>query len=145
MVETSIGVDRMFLQVVSAAYCEEELENDSRVVLKIPPVLAPVKLAVLPLVKKDGLPEIAREIIEDLKFDFNCQYDEKDSIGRRYRRQDAIGTPFCITIDQQTKEDNTVTIRYRDSMKQDRIKISEISRIVSEQVSFKKIFQTIQS
>ncbi len=145
VVETSIGVDRMFLQVVSAAYCEEELENDSRVVLKIPPVLAPVKLAVLPLVKKDGLPEIAREIIEDLKFDFNCQYDEKDSIGRRYRRQDAIGTPFCITIDQQTKEDNSVTIRYRDSMKQDRIKISEISRIVSEQVSFKKIFQTIQS
>lgn len=140
VVETSIGVDRMFLQVISAAYCEEQLENDSRVVLKIPPVLAPVKLAVLPLVKKDGLPEIAREIMNQLKFDFNCQYDEKDSIGRRYRRQDAIGTPFCITIDQQTKEDNTVTIRYRDTMKQDRVKIEELAGIIGEQVSFKSLF-----
>jgi len=144
VVETSIGVDRMFLQVISAAYFEEQLENDSRVVLKIPPVLAPVKLAVLPLVKKDGLPEIAREIIDELKFDFNCQYDEKDSIGKRYRRQDAIGTPFCITIDHQTATDNTVTIRYRDSMEQDRVKIDDLSKIISEQVSFKKLFQKIQ-
>ncbi len=144
VVETSIGVDRMFLQVISAAYCEEQLENDSRVVLKIPAVLAPVKLAVLPLVKKDGLPEIAREIIDELKFDFNCQYDEKDSIGKRYRRQDAIGTPFCVTVDHQTKTDNTVTIRYRDSMEQERVKISELSNIISKQVSYKKLFQKIQ-
>jgi len=107
VVETSIGVDRMFLQVISAAYHEEEVvgangEKDIRVVLRIPPALAPVKLAVLPLVRKDGQPEKAREIIDQMKFDFNCQYDEKDSIGRRYRRQDAIGTPFCITFDHQT-------------------------------------------
>ncbi|HPE77492.1 MAG TPA: glycine--tRNA ligase, partial [Draconibacterium sp.] len=97
VVETSIGVDRMFLQVISASYSEEQLENDMRVVLKIPPMLAPVKMAVMPLIKKDGMPEKAREIIDNLKFDFNCQYDEKDSIGKRYRRQDAIGTPFCVT------------------------------------------------
>ncbi|KAF0237867.1 MAG: glycyl-tRNA [Prolixibacteraceae bacterium] len=140
VVETSIGVDRMFLQVISAAYCEEQLENDMRVVLKIPPVLAPVKLAVLPLVKKDGLPEIAREIIDDLKFDFNCQYDEKDSIGKRYRRQDAIGTPFCVTVDNQTLEDNTVTIRYRDTMAQERVAISQIGSIIGKQVSYKTLF-----
>jgi glycyl-tRNA synthetase len=130
----------MFLQVISASYCEEELEKDSRVVLKIPPVLAPVKLAVMPLVKKDGLPEKAREIIDDLKFDFNCQYDEKDSIGKRYRRQDAIGTPFCVTVDHQTTEDNTVTIRYRDTMEQERVAISEIGKIIAGQVSFKNLF-----
>ncbi len=144
VVETSIGVDRMFLQVVSAAYHEEEVvgangEKDTRVVLCIPPALAPVKLAVLPLVKKDGLPEIARTIINNLKFDFNCQYDEKDSIGRRYRRQDAIGTPFCITIDHQTGTDNTVTIRYRDSMEQERIPTDQIREIVAEKVSMKKL------
>jgi len=144
VVETSIGVDRMFLQVISASYCEEQLENDSRVVLKIPPVLAPVKLAVLPLVKKDGLPEIAREIIDDLKFDFNCQYDEKDSIGKRYRRQDAIGTPFCITIDHQTPTDKTVTIRYRDTMEQERVDISDLSKIIGKQISYKTLFQKIQ-
>ena len=143
VVETSIGVDRMFLQVISASYCEEQLENDTRVVMKIPPVLAPVKLAVLPLVKKDGLPEIARRIIDDLKFDFNCQYDEKDSIGKRYRRQDAIGTPFCVTIDNQTIEDNTVTIRYRDTMEQERLKIAEIGKIIGKQVSFKNLFDRI--
>jgi len=144
VVETSIGVDRMFLQVISASYHEEQLENDSRVVLKIPAVLAPVKLAVLPLVKKDGLPEIAREIIDDLKFEFNCQYDEKDSIGKRYRRQDAIGTPFCITIDHQTPTDQTVTIRYRDTMEQERVNISDLSKIIGKQVSYKKLFQKIQ-
>lgn len=140
VVETSIGVDRMFLQVISASYCEEKLEKDTRVVLKIPAVLAPVKLAVLPLVKKDGLPEKAREIIDSLKFDFNCQYDEKDSIGKRYRRQDAIGTPFCVTVDHQTAEDNTVTIRYRDTMEQERVAISELSNIIGEEVSMKKMF-----
>jgi glycyl-tRNA synthetase len=114
-----------------------------RVVLKIPPVLAPVKLAVLPLVKKDGLPEIAREIIDDLKFEFNCQYDEKDSIGKRYRRQDAIGTPFCVTVDNQTLEDNTVTIRYRDTMTQERVAISQIGSIIGKQVSYKTLFARI--
>ncbi|MDX1285400.1 MAG: glycine--tRNA ligase, partial [Draconibacterium sp.] len=143
VVETSIGVDRMFLQVISASYCEEKLEKDSRVVLKLPPVLAPVKLAVLPLVKKDGLPEKAREIIDNLKFDFNCQYDEKDSIGKRYRRQDAIGTPFCVTVDHQTLEDKTVTIRYRDTMEQERVSIEEISKIIGVQVNFRTLFSKI--
>ena len=140
VVETSIGVDRMFLQVISAAYSEEQLEKDTRIVLKIPAPLAPIKLAVLPLVKKDGLPEIARQIINDLKFDFNCQYDEKDSIGKRYRRQDAIGTPFCVTVDHQTAEDNTVTIRYRDTMAQKRVLIDKLGKIINEQVSFKGLF-----
>ena len=143
VVETSIGVDRMFLQVISAAYSEEELEKDSRVVLKLPPVLAPVKLAVMPLVKKDGLPEKAREIINALKFDFNCQYDEKDSIGKRYRRQDAIGTPFCVTVDHQTASDNTVTIRFRDSMEQERVSVSELGRIIGEKVSMRRLFEKL--
>jgi len=136
VVETSIGLDRTFLAILSAAYCEEKLENgEERVVLRIPTVLAPVKLAVLPLIKKDGLPEKAREIMQSLRLDFNCQYDEKDSIGKRYRRQDAIGTPFCITIDHQTLEDNTVTIRHRDSMQQDRVSIAELRGIIDEQVN----------
>ncbi|MFV0377209.1 MAG: glycine--tRNA ligase [Mangrovibacterium sp.] len=148
VVETSIGVDRMFLQVVSASYCEEEVETasgekDTRVVMKLPQVLAPVKLAVMPLVKKDGLPEKAREIIDELKFDFNCQYDEKDSIGKRYRRQDAIGTPFCVTVDHQSLEDQTVTIRYRDTMQQDRVAIAELRNIIANQVSFKKLFSEL--
>ncbi len=143
VVETSIGVDRMFLQVMSASYCEEEVENngkvDTRVVLKLPAPLAPVKLAVMPLVKKDGLPEIAREIIDALKFDFNCQYDEKDSIGKRYRRQDAIGTPFCVTVDHQTTEDKTVTLRYRDSMKQERVSILGLQKIIAGEVNLKRL------
>jgi len=148
-VETSIGVDRMFLQVVAASYHEEEVvgangEKDIRTVLRIPPALAPVKLAVLPLVKKDGQPEKARAIIDSLKFDFNCQYDEKDSIGKRYRRQDAIGTPFCITIDHQTETDNTVTIRYRDTMEQERIPVEKIREIVAERVSMKNLFRRLQ-
>ena len=148
VIETSIGVDRMFLQVISASYFEEEVETatgekDTRVVFRIPPALAPVKLAVMPLVKKEGLPEKAREIIEALKFDFNCQYDEKDSIGKRYRRQDAIGTPFCVTVDHQTLEDNTVTIRYRDSMEQDRVEINKIGNIISEKVSYRKLFEKL--
>jgi glycyl-tRNA synthetase len=127
VIETSIGVDRMFLAVLGNSFTEETLPDGSqRVVLKIPPVLAPYKVAVLPLVKKDGLPEKAREIMDLLKMKMMCQYDEKDAIGRRYRRQDAIGTPYCITVDNQSLEDNTVTIRERDTMLQKRVSISEI-------------------
>jgi glycyl-tRNA synthetase len=135
VVETSIGLDRMFLSVLSYAYNEETLEDgSSRVVLNIPPVLAPVKATVLPLTKKDGLPEKAKEIMNTLKQDYICQYDEKDAIGKRYRRQDAIGTPYCITIDHQTLEDNTVTIRERDSMQQERVEINKLSDIIREKL-----------
>ncbi|MES1220898.1 MAG: glycine--tRNA ligase, partial [Bacteroidota bacterium] len=134
VIETSIGLDRMFLLVMSNAYTEEDLSTpekpDSRVVLKFPPKLAPIKLAVLPLLKKEGLPEIARSIMDNCKGSFRCFYEEKDTIGKRYRRMDAIGTPFCITIDHQTKEDNTVTIRYRDSMQQERIAVESIKKII---------------
>jgi len=148
VIETSIGVDRMFLQVISASYFEEDLTKDdgtadSRVVLRLPACLAPVKLAVLPLVKKDGLPDISRKIIDDLKFDFNCQYDEKDSIGKRYRRQDAIGTPYCITIDYQTKEDETVTIRYRDTMAQERVPVSKLKEIIADKVSLREMLRKL--
>lgn len=140
VLETSIGLDRMFLAVLSTALKEEKLEDGSeRVVLNIPPALAPVKAAVLPLIKRDGLPEKAREIMNVLKFDHNCQYEEKDTIGKRYRRQDAIGTPYCITVDHQTLEDNTVTIRERDSMDQERVAISELERIIGDRVSMKKL------
>jgi len=135
VVETSIGLDRTFLAVLSNAYTEEKLEDGSeRVVMKIPPFLAPIKAAVLPLVKKDGLPEKAMEIFDKLKYDYMCFYEEKDSIGRRYRRQDAIGTPYCFTIDHQTLEDNTVTIRERDSMKQDRIGIDKIDSTIANRL-----------
>ncbi|MCK4662393.1 MAG: glycine--tRNA ligase [Bacteroidales bacterium] len=148
VIETSIGLDRMFLLILSNAYTEEKItkengEQDERVVLKIPPAIAPVKLAVLPLVRKDGLPDIARKIMNNLKFDFNCQYDEKDSIGRRYRRQDAIGTPFCITIDHTTLNDNTVTIRYRDSMEQERVSIETISKIIGKKIDMKELYNNI--
>ncbi|MDB2462736.1 glycine--tRNA ligase [Algibacter sp.] len=135
VLETSIGLDRMFLAVFSNSLQEEELENGTtRTVLKLPSVLAPVKAAILPLVKKDGLPEIAKEILEDLKWDFNVIYDEKDAVGRRYRRQDANGTPFCITVDHDTKEDGTVTIRHRDSMEQERVKIEDLRNIIKQEV-----------
>lgn len=131
VVETSIGLDRTFFAVFSNAYIEEKLPDGSeRVVLHIKPALAPVKAAVLPLTAKDGLPEKAREIMDKLKFEYRCYYEEKDSIGRRYRRQDAIGTPYCITVDHQTLEDNTVTIRERDSMKQDRVEIEQLQGII---------------
>ena len=144
VIETSIGVDRMFLSILAGSYCEEKLENgETRVVLKLPPVLAPVKLAVLPLVKKDGLPEKAKEIMDNLKFDFQCQYDEKDSIGKRYRRQDAIGTPYCITVDHDTLTDNQVTIRDRDSMTQERVPIARLEEILSKKVSMKNILKQI--
>lgn len=150
VVETSLGLDRIFLQIISAAYKVEEMEKedgstDSRVVFKLPPVLAPVKLAVLPLVKKDGLPEISRKIMNELKYYFNCQYEEKDSIGRRYRRQDAIGTPFCITVDHQTSEDNTVTIRYRDSMKQERVQVDKLKEIIAGHVDMSSFLRKLES
>ncbi len=134
VIETSIGVDRCVLLLLSEAYTEEDLsteeKKDSRVVLKFSPMMAPIKLAVLPLVKKDGLPGIARSIIDQCKPHFKCFYEEKDTIGKRYRRMDAIGTPFCVTIDYQTKEDNTITIRHRDNMKQERIPIEQAKEIV---------------
>jgi glycyl-tRNA synthetase len=136
VVETSIGLDRMFLAVLSHAYQEQDLstpdKQDSRVVLKFPPKLAPIKMAVLPLNKKDGLPEIALDIINTCKQDFRCFYEEKDSIGKRYRRMDALGTPFCVTVDYQTKEDQTVTIRHRDSMQQERVPIARLRDLVNE-------------
>jgi len=135
VVETSIGLDRMFLAVFSNSLQEEELENGTtRTVLKLPSVLAPYKAAIFPLVKKDGLPEVARKIMEELKWDFNVTYDEKDAVGRRYRRQDALGTPYCITVDHDTLNDDCVTIRHRDTMKQQRVKITELSAIIKEEV-----------
>ncbi len=138
VVETSVGLDRMFLAVFSKALQEETLEDGStRTVLRLPSVLAPTKAAVLPLVKKDGLPEVAKEIVEELKWDFNIAYDEKDAVGRRYRRQDALGTPFCITVDHQTLEDKTVTIRHRDSMEQERVAIADLRGIIANEVSMR--------
>ncbi len=135
VIETSIGLDRMFLAMLSAAYTEETLEDGSeRVVMKLPPFLAPTKVAIFPLLKKDGLPEKAREILTQLQEDFMCFYEEKDTIGKRYRRHDAIGTPYCVTVDHQTLEDNTVTIRERDTMKQERISIEEIRGIVAQRL-----------
>jgi len=135
VLETSIGLDRMFLAVFSNSLQEEELENGTtRTVLKLPSVLAPVKAAILPLVKKDGLPEVARKIVEELKWDFNVIYDEKDAVGRRYRRQDANGTPFCITVDHDTLKDNTVTIRHRDTMEQERVNIDDLQKIIKQEV-----------
>ncbi len=139
VVETSIGLDRMFLAILSHAYNEETLDDGSqRVVMNLPPMLAPYKVAVLPLMKKDGLAEKAREVMDNLKYDFMCAYEEKDAIGRRYRRQDAIGTPYCITIDHQTLEDNTVTIRERDTMQQERIHKDEVKRVVMERTGYKR-------
>ena len=138
VVETSIGLDRAVMMVLSEAYKEEDLsvegKEDSRVVLSLPPMLAPVKLAIFPLTKKDGLPEIARDLINECRPHFRCFYEEKDAIGKRYRRQDAVGTPFCITVDHQTKEDQTVTIRYRDSMTQDRIHLSAVKDLVLDKI-----------
>ena len=136
VIETSIGLDRMFLTILSNSFKEEELENgESRIVLKIPSFLAPIKAAVLPLTKKDGMPQKAREIMQKLQSNFNCQYEEKDSIGKRYRRQDAIGTPYCITVDHQSLEDNTVTLRDRDAMSQCRVDIQKLNSIISEKVN----------
>ncbi len=145
VIETSIGVDRMFLSVLCSSYEEQQLEGgDKRVVLHLPAPLAPVKCAVMPLVKKDGLPEKAREIVNELKFDFSTHYDEKDSIGKRYRRQDAIGTPFCITVDHQTLEDNTVTLRERDSMEQTRVNIDDLHRLIHGRVSINSLLRKLK-
>ena len=145
VIETSIGLDRMFLAVFSASLQEEELENGSRTVMRIPSVLAPYKAAILPLVKKDGLPEISKEIVDALKYDFNVIYDEKDAVGRRYRRQDAIGTPFCITVDHQTVEDQTVTLRHRDSMQQERVAIAELGQVLQKEVSLSSWLKKLEA
>ncbi len=144
VIETSIGVDRVVLSVLGHSYREEVCDNgETRVVLSIPPALAPVKLAILPLVRKDGLPELAQNILADLRLDFNCQYDEKDTIGRRYRRQDAIGTPLCITVDHDSLVDGCVTLRDRDSMAQDRVKIEALRDIVAERVSMNALLKKL--
>jgi glycyl-tRNA synthetase len=140
VVETSVGLDRLFLTIISLAYAEEKWTKedgteDSRVVLRIPARIAPTKLAILPLTKKDGLPEIAGSLMSECKQAFHCFYEEKDAIGKRYRRMDAIGTPFCVTIDHQTKEDNTVTIRYRDTMLQERIAMEDVKKLILEKIS----------
>ena len=144
VIETSIGLDRMFLAVLSNSLTEEKLNDGSiRTVLKLPSILSPIKVAILPLVKKDGLPEIAKKIVNELKFDITTVYDEKDAVGRRYRRQDAIGTPFCVTIDHQTLDDKTVTLRKRDSMEQERINIEHIKNLIKEEVSMGSILQKL--
>ncbi|WP_396591391.1 glycine--tRNA ligase [Allomuricauda sp. R78024] len=144
VLETSIGLDRMFLAVFSNSLKEEELENGTtRTVLKLPAVLAPTKAAILPLLKRDGLPEVAHKLVDELKWDFNVVYDEKDAVGRRYRRQDAAGTPFCITVDHQTLEDDTVTIRHRDTMEQQRVSLSEVKEIITKEVDMRYWLQRI--
>ena len=145
VIETSIGVDRMFLSIMCHSFCEEKLENgETRTVLRLPAPLAPTKLAVLPLVRKDGLPEKAREIIDNLRFHFNCSYDEKDTIGKRYRRQDAVGTPYCVTVDYDTLKDNTVTLRFRDTMEQERVSIDQLNGIIEDKVSIASLLKKIQ-
>ena len=144
VIETSIGVDRMFLSVLCSSYEEQKLENgETRVVLHLPAALAPVKCAVMPLVKKDGLPELAHQIVDDLKFDFTTHYDEKDSIGKRYRRQDAVGTPYCITVDHQSLEDGTVTLRERDSMEQTRVAIADLHKLIHDNVSLNSLLRKL--
>lgn len=146
VIETSIGLDRMFLAVLSQAYQQETLQDNSeRVVLKIPYFLSPIKLAVFPLIKKDGLAEKALEIFNQFKFKFQCQYDEKDSIGKRYRRHDAIGTPFCITVDHQSLEDNSVTIRNRDTMSQERINIADLNNILDEAIRWENVLKALDN
>ena len=144
MVETSVGLDRLFLALFSHCLKDEVLEDGSeRTVLSLPPALAPVKAAILPLMKKDGMGEYAEKIFNDLKYDFNLIYEDKDSIGKRYRRQDAIGTPFCITIDHNTLTDHTVTIRHRDTMEQERVAVSELRQIIDNKVNFRNLLSKI--
>ncbi len=138
VIETSVGLNRTFLALICNGYKIEKLEDGSeRTVLALPPFLAPVQIAIFPLIKKDGLPEKSREIMDVLKWDFKCFYEEKDTIGKRYRRMDALGTPYCITIDHQTLQDNTVTIRERDSMKQERISIEKLKEVVNEKIDWR--------
>ena len=144
VIETSIGVDRMFLSVMCHSYEEQLLpDGQTRTVLHLPAALAPIKLAIFPLTKKDGLPEKALEIFNDLRFHFNCKYEEKDQIGKRYRRMDAIGCPFCVTVDQQTLEDNTVTLRDRDTMEQTRVSIDSLKNLVEEKVSIESLLKKL--
>ena len=144
VVETSVGLDRLFLALFSHCLKDEVLEDGSeRTVLSLPPALAPVKAAILPLMKKDGMGEYAEKIFNDLKYDFNLIYEDKDSIGKRYRRQDAIGTPFCITIDHDTLTDHTVTIRHRDTMEQERVAVSELRQIIDNKVNFRNLLSKI--
>ncbi len=147
VIETSIGLDRTVLAILSATYQEEDVsdkgQTDKRVVLRIPPALAPVKAAIFPLVKKDGLPGLAHKIYDMLKFRFNVIYEEKDSIGKRYRRQDAIGTPYSITVDHQTLEDDTVTVRDRDTMEQTRVKIAALPEMIEKKVSMTSLLENL--
>ena len=144
VIETSIGLDRTFLALISAAYTQEKLENgEERVVMKLHPALAPVKVAVLPLTKKEELTAVAQKIMDELKLDFNCQYEEKDTIGRRYRRQDAIGTPYCVTVDFDSLNDGCVTLRDRDTMSQERVPIAELHSIVEKKVSMRNLLSQI--
>lgn len=143
VVETSVGLDRLFLVVMSAAYAEEQVEGETRVVLRIPPALAPVKAAILPLVRRDGLPELAQKIYDELKFDFNLYIEDKDTIGKRYRRMDAIGTPICITVDYDSATNEDVTIRFRDSMEQKRVKISELKAILHQETGLQSLLRKL--
>jgi glycyl-tRNA synthetase len=136
-------LDRLFLVILSGAYKEEQVENETRVVLRIPPALAPVKAAILPLVKKDGLPEMAQKVYDELKFDFNLYIEDKDTIGKRYRRMDAIGTPICITLDYDSLQNEDCTIRYRDSMEQKRVKLSELKSILEAETSIASLLRTL--
>ena len=136
----------MFLSIMCHSYEEEQLESgETRVVLRLPAALAPVKCAVMPLVKKDGLPEKAREVVNELKFHFNTHYEEKDTIGKRYRRQDAIGTPYCVTVDHDTLKDNKVTLRFRDTMAQERVDISALRDIIEDKVSIASLLKKLQA
>ncbi|MBQ0165303.1 MAG: glycine--tRNA ligase [Bacteroidales bacterium] len=145
VIETSIGVDRMFLTIMCHAFEEEQLPGgDTRTVLHLPAALAPVKLAVFPLTKKDGLPELARRIVDELKFHFNCTYEEKDQIGKRYRRQDAIGTPFCVTVDPDSLQDGCVTLRDRDTMEQQRVRIEDLRSLIEDKVSIPSLLKQLK-
>ncbi len=147
VIETSIGVDRMFLSVMAASFKEEVVneKGETRTVLCLPPALAPIKVAILPLVNKDGLPEKAEEIMKELRYDYTCQIEVKDSIGKRYRRQDAIGTPYCVTVDGQTLEDNTVTLRFRDTMEQERVAIADLHKIIGDSVNISSLLRKIEN
>ena len=145
VIETSIGLDRMFLAVFSHSLVEETLPDGStRTVLRLPYVLAPIKVAVLPLLKKDGLPEEAQKIVRMLKYDFHVAYDEKDAIGRRYRRQDAIGTPICVTVDHETLKDGQVTIRHRDTMQQVRVPIENLRDLIAKEVDMRYVLEKLE-
>lgn len=143
VVETSVGADRLFLMALTQAYTEIEQNGKQRKFLKFPAAIAPIKAAILPLTKKDGLPEKAREIFNRLKFDHKVMYEEQAAIGKRYTRQDLIGTPYCFTVDHQTLEDNTVTVRERDSMDQERIPLDNIEGWLDERVSMNNLLKQL--